>query len=82
MSEADDTRGDAYTQLRSIAVEMKRLLEHGCSDHHCRMVKRPRGMGTNGGCKCIRHFMDLSECGVRDADAVRHIVGNALPVMP
>ena len=25
---------------------------NGCSDHNC-IIKKPIGMGTNGGCKCI-----------------------------
>ena len=24
----------------------------GCGDHSC-VVRRPRGMGTNGGCRCL-----------------------------
>lgn len=28
------------------------ILEHGCSDHGC-YFKKPTGMGTNGGCRCL-----------------------------
>lgn len=27
--------------------------EHGCGDHGC-AVRKPQGMGTNGGCRCFR----------------------------
>ncbi len=67
---------DEYTNLRPLAEEMARLLEYGCSDHHCRLVKRPRGQGTNGGCKCIRGLSWLGQSLAAEADVVEGVCGS------
>ncbi len=71
---------DPYTQLRSTVVSLERLIQHGCSDHHCRLVKRPRGQGTNGGCKCIRNLKDIALMVASDAESVIYVMGS-LPVI-
>ena len=70
---------DHYSALRPIAEQMARILEHGCSDHHCRMVKRKRGQGTNGGCRCIRDLNWIGKALVDEADKVSHFC-TAIPV--
>ena len=32
----------------------------GCSDHNC-VVAPPRGMGTNGGCRCLPRELPLAD---------------------
>lgn len=32
---------------------------NGCGDSHCR-VKLPKGMCTNGGCRCLRQLYEVS----------------------
>lgn len=39
----------AALSLDEITERLRRL---GCSDHGC-VVSKPKGMGTNGGCRCI-----------------------------
>jgi len=39
----------AALSLDEITERLRRL---GCSDHGC-VVSKPKGMGTNGGCKCL-----------------------------
>lgn len=59
-------------QLRQTADR----LEQGCSDGYCRCSPRPKGMHTNGGCRCwdeasytVRWATkDLELCGRRGAD--------------
>jgi len=34
---------------------LDKLEDVACSDHNCIFLRRPRaGMGTNGGCRCVR----------------------------
>lgn len=34
-----------------------KALRYGCSDHYCKLVPdKPKGMGTNGGCRCLREL--------------------------
>jgi hypothetical protein len=53
------------TRLRLIA-ELKELLvvlENGCSDSCCELVKSGPGMHTNGGCRCWFNINDrLMDC--------------------
>lgn len=70
---------DGFDQLRPAAMELARLLEWGCSDGSCRLVKRHRGQVTNGGCKCLRHLAELSLIVAAGAEAVRYkATGEAL----
>ena len=36
------------------------LSDEGCGDSAC-LVKKPKGMATNGGCRCIRADTPLSD---------------------
>lgn len=38
-------------EAQSAAKELAQNLERGCGDHSC-AIKKPTGMGTNGGCRC------------------------------
>lgn len=42
----------------AIAMEdAAKALRYGCSDHYCKLVPdKPKGMGTNGGCRCLREL--------------------------
>jgi hypothetical protein len=42
---------------RTIARRLVMELAQGCGDHSCRF-KKPSGMGTNGGCRCIDKIED------------------------
>jgi hypothetical protein len=54
--------------------EIREHYELGCSDHSC-VWGHPGGMGTNGGCKCIRYIRDFTgpELGKVNS-AIRSIV--------
>lgn len=34
--------------------------ENGCGDNSC-MIKKPNGMGTNGGCRCFSHIRNTAD---------------------
>ena len=56
-----DERSSIPAQIRAVLAQM-----NGCMDHSC-VVKKPTGMGTNGGCRCptdedrrhLRHLLQL-----------------------
>jgi hypothetical protein len=54
------------------------MMEHigGCSDGGC-IIKKPRGMHTNGGCKCAKDYLKMQRVALvanqlRDA-ALAHL---------
>ncbi len=68
---------DHYEYLRTLLDIQAVHLSHGCTDHYCRLVKRPPGMHTNGGCKCIGSLADMSKMIAEAADKVRCLTGSA-----
>lgn len=48
---------------RIAATELMRQLEQGCGDNSCRL-KRPQGLGTNGGCRCKDAISDRIEAEI------------------
>jgi hypothetical protein len=41
-----------------LASTVRHLLTNGCGDGNC-VIKKPRGMHTNGGCRCGRDLPGL-----------------------
>lgn len=52
--------------------QITELLAHGCSDGNCQLVRRLRGMHTNGGCRCYAILADLGLEMAAAADQLRH----------
>jgi hypothetical protein len=50
----------SWAELQIRTREMSDLLRYGCTDAHCRMIRRPVGMHTNGGCRCVGRLADLA----------------------
>lgn len=44
-----------------LLAEILTIGEYGCSDRYCKIATGPRGMCTNGGCKCIHNLHEFSE---------------------
>ncbi len=53
-AEVERLRGE-NAQIKSLVAELDQRIEAlgGCSDGSC-IIKRPKGMHTNGGCRCPR----------------------------
>lgn len=53
-AEVERLRGE-NAQIKSLVAELDQRIEAlgGCSDGSC-VIKRPKGMHTNGGCRCPR----------------------------
>ncbi|MGE6778308.1 hypothetical protein ACQKFL_11775 [Vreelandella titanicae] len=49
LSEKPDTASLAHHDAELLAQPFKNI--SGCSDHSC-LIRKPEGMGTNGGCRC------------------------------
>lgn len=48
-------------ELKEATRDLYNLLQFGCSDGYCKMRERPpKGMHTNGGCRCVDSLADLS----------------------
>lgn len=73
--------GRGWKDLQCRARYLSNLLRYGCTDAHCRMIKRERGMHTNGGCRCIEHLaeiaLDVAVCA--EANANKHSAGTVMP---
>lgn len=52
--------------------QITELLAYGCSDGNCQLVRRLRGMHTNGGCRCYALLADLGLEMAAAADQLRH----------
>lgn len=46
---------DMDDQTVEMLRDLWRVMTYGCGDGNCR-IKRPQGIHTNGGCKCIREM--------------------------
>lgn len=68
------------SDARRTARDIERKLLLGCGDNSCRFYKGPpRGMGTNGGCRC----RDVIQDALESASAPRWIpVSERLPENP
>lgn len=52
-------------RLRALADEV-----FGCGDNSC-LVRKPRGMATNGGCRCLERLADSQQSGWRPVEGQR-----------
>lgn len=50
----------------------------GCQDHGCMIIK-PKGMGTNGGCRCARSFIKTQRLAHAAATLVTELKAAARP---
>ena len=48
----------------------KEFMQHGCTDGAC-IIARPKGMHTNGGCRCARELQRFGKAGLRAALLLR-----------
>lgn len=51
---------------------------NGCGDGNC-LIRKPVGMHTNGGCKCLAQIADEALELAAAADSIKHIRGIPLP---
>lgn len=68
---------DPFARLRALLAEFDDLRAVGCSDGNCKMLRRYRGMHTNGGCGCVARMSDLALEIAAEADRVKRFHGVA-----
>lgn len=69
------------TKVRELAERYLALVEdHGCGDGNC-VIFRPRGMHTNGGCRCARRMTSVDEMYVRRLLAVAQELATEVSTM-
>ena len=64
-------------RVRVFGHYVTRIIQHGCSNGYCRMVKRTGGMHTNGGCNCMRRLSEFSLELAQASDSLAPFVGMA-----
>jgi hypothetical protein len=65
-------------ELQMRARELFSLMQHGCTDGHCKMRPRKGSMHTNGGCRCVGTLADLALDVASEADKCRRGSGNSI----
>lgn len=76
-----ETHTDWMTMSETVAAAIAELDRHldaigGCTDGYC-IIRKPKGMHTNGGCKCSGNRMKMTQFAYahnRFVDAVRGCV--------
>ena len=64
------TRAHATDQAKLDEIT-ERLRQLGCKDHGC-VVSKPKGVGTNGGCRCFewQHLLPDERVRLREVDEI------------